>query len=187
LRLDYVGYSNPAKSNTLRPNWYRTFQIPNNATLDQLSFTILQILNWDTNHLYEFRVNDRIHTQFGATEQFVYADDNCLSCDIPLYLLGLSLQHTFTFTFDFAYYHTFRLTILDIVTSPSKNNTWAVLISYRGRNLIQRPETGDTPTLAALTHQPPKVLTLGRPTNPWRARFIRVRRQKYSHPVAKVQ
>jgi hypothetical protein len=110
-------------------------QISGAATLEQLSLTILQVLRWDKDHLYELRVHDRIHTNLGTTEQFVYADEPCLSCDIPLRLLGLSPKETFTFIFDFAYYHTFRLTVLDI-KSTSKNNTRATLISYRGKDLI---------------------------------------------------
>jgi transposase len=95
----------------------------------------------------------------------------CLSCDIPLRLLGLTTTNTFTFIFDFAYCHRFSLTLLDI-NPPSKNLTRAILTSHGGKTLHQYPGTGNPP-LAALTEEPPKVLKLVRPTHAWRARFIR--------------
>jgi len=171
LRLEYAGNATSMTNNKVRSNWHRTFEIHSNATLEQLSLTILEILDWDKDHLYEFRVNNRLHTHFGTTEQFVYADEPCLSCDIPLRLLGLTTTNTFTFIFDFAYCHRFRLTLLAI-NSPSKTLTRATLTSHRGKPLHESPETKN-PTLAALTEDPHKVLKLVRPANRWRARFIR--------------
>jgi hypothetical protein len=101
--MEYVPHAlsrNSAKRQNTHSSWYRTFQICGDATLEQLSFTILQILDWEKDHLYEFRVHDRTHTNFGTTEQFVYADETCLSCDIPIRLLGLSARETFLFIFE---------------------------------------------------------------------------------------
>ena len=122
LRIEYAGQgvnSFPLEPSDLLPGWHRDFEISDKTTLEQLSSTILQILAWDRDHLYEFRIGDRIHGYFGEDEQFVDAIAPFVSCDIPMHLLGLAPTDSFAYVFDFGDYHTFRVTVLDVQPLPS--------------------------------------------------------------------
>jgi hypothetical protein len=99
LRIEYAedaSGSYPPKLIHLLQNWHRDFKISGQGTLEQLSSAILQILGWDRNHLYEFRIGEQAYAYLGEDELFVDWD-KCVSCDVPLYLLGLTPRNTFTY------------------------------------------------------------------------------------------
>src|SRR5215470_15559549 len=85
LRIEYAVNSVdvvPPEAKQLLPGWHRDFQISEKATLEQLSSVILEILDWDPAHLYEFRIGEGIHAYFGDDQLFVDAKERCMSCDI---------------------------------------------------------------------------------------------------------
>jgi hypothetical protein len=173
LRLEYAGQranALPLEPSGLFPGWHRDFEISDKTTLEQLSSTILQILDWDRDHLYEFRIGDRVHVDFGDDEQFVDAIAPCVSCDIPMYLLGLAPNNHFTYLFDFGDCHTFRITILGIQPTGKK---LPALLSYKGKNIIQYPGTMSKPEAHAFEQKPPTVGPLEPRRYRWRIRFVR--------------
>lgn len=77
----------------IQPNWSREFAVLGRHTLEQLNEIILHILGWDRNHLYEFRIADRVYAHLVSLEEddlFVDAEKPCVSCHIPIRRLGLS-------------------------------------------------------------------------------------------------
>jgi hypothetical protein len=89
LRIEYAGQradALPLQPTDLVAGWHRDFTISDKTTLEQLSSTILQILDWDRDHLCEFRIGDSVHVDFGEDEQLMDAIAPCLSCDVPLHL-----------------------------------------------------------------------------------------------------
>jgi transposase len=175
LRIEYTVNSVeavPPETKKVLRGWHRDFQISGKATLEQLSSVILQVLDWDPDHLYEFRIRERIYVYFGDDELFVDAKAPCMSCDIPMHLLGLARGDTFTYIFDFGDYHSFRLTVLDIDSSLGRKKLPAVT-SHKGKNLIQYPGTMSRKEAKAFRQKTPKVCPLGTRTNTWRVRFIR--------------
>ena len=57
FNLQYAGGF--AADFTIKPDWFRMFEVPNKITLENLSQVILSILNWDDGHLHVFRVVNR--------------------------------------------------------------------------------------------------------------------------------
>src|SRR5207247_3721435 len=129
LRIDYAPDAAgdlPISYRDLLPNWSREFTVSGKTTLEQLSGIILDILDWDPNHLYEFRIHNRIfaHMIFLSEDDlFVDAQNPCVSCDIPIRLLGLAASDTFAYIFDYGDYHTFRITVLDVRSSAGIQST----------------------------------------------------------------
>jgi transposase len=175
LRIEYAGQranALPLEPNDLFPGWHRDFEVSDKTTLEQLSSTILQILDWDRDHLYEFRIGDRVHVDFGEDEQFVDAIAPCVSCDIPMHLLGLAPSENFTYLFDFGDCHTFRITVLGIQPLPIGKKVPA-LLSYKGKNIIQYPGTMSKTEARAFEHKPPALGPLEPRRHRWRIRFVR--------------
>jgi transposase len=175
LRIEYAGQgvnSFPIEPSDLFPAWHRDFEISDKTTLEQLSSTILQILAWDRDHLYEFRIGDRIHGYFGEDEQFVDAIAPCVSCDIPMHLLELAPTDSFAYVFDFGDYHTFRVTVLDIQPLPSGKKVPA-LLSYKGKNIVQYPGMMSKREARTFQQKPPAIGPLEPRGNSWRIRFVR--------------
>ena len=175
LRIEYAGQRVnplPIELSDLIPSWHRDFEISAKTTLEQLSSTILQILDWDGDHLYEFRIGDRVYAYFGEDEQFVDAITPCVSCDIPIHLLGLASTDNFTYLFDFGDCHTFRITVLDIHPLPSGKKVPA-LLSHKGKNLIQYPGTMGKTEARTFEQKPPALGLLEPRKNAWRIRFVR--------------
>ena len=58
----------------IQPNWSREFTVLGRHTLEQLNEIILHVLGWDGNHLYEFRIADRVYAHMvflGEDDLFV--------------------------------------------------------------------------------------------------------------------
>lgn len=132
LRRFYEGYS-------VRPHWHRTFEVSKDTTLESLNGIILDILDWDPSHLYEFKIRDTNYVHFGDDEYFVLeTSGDCISCDVPLSVLHLVKGDSFRYIFDFGDQHTFEIT----VTATRMLNGSArlpALISHKGQNLLQYP------------------------------------------------
>ena len=76
----------------------RDFGVSGKTTLEQLSEVILNILDWDSLHLYEFRIDNTVYAQMvfpSKGDLFVEAENPCVSCDIPIRLRGLAASDTF--------------------------------------------------------------------------------------------
>lgn len=175
LRIEYAGQgvnSFPIEPSEILHGWHRDFEISDKSTLEQLSSTILQILAWDQDHLYEFRIGDRIHAYFGEDEQFVDAIAPCVSCDISMHLLGLAPTECFAYIFDFGDYHKFRVTVLDVQPLPSGKKVPA-LLSYKGKNIVQYPGTMSKKEARTFEERPPAIGPLEPRGNSWRIRFVR--------------
>lgn len=131
----------------VRPDWGREFTALGRHTLEQISDLIQQVLGWDANHLYEFRITDRVHAHHIFLEEddlFVDTSGLTVSCDIPIKLLGLTAGDIFTYIFDYSANHVFRLTLLEIRPSIS-DEIVPSLISSQGRALPQYCFDDSTP------------------------------------------
>jgi transposase len=159
------------------PGWHRDFEISDKTTLEQLSLIILHILDWDCAHLYEFRIGQRVHAYLGEDEQFVDVDCPCVSCDIPVRLLGLAPAASFTYIFDFGDYHVFRITVLD-VQPVSDGKKLPALLSHKGKNIVQYSGTMTKGKQRAFEEKPPAVGLLEPGRDRWRIRFVRVADRK---------
>jgi transposase len=178
LRIEYAPDAAgdlPIRDQDLLPNWLREFAVSGKTTLEQLSEIILDILDWDSLHLYEFRIDNRVYAHLvflSEDDLFVDAQNPCVSCDIPIRLLGLSVSETFAYVFDYGDCHTFRLTVLDIRSTPDMQLT-PMLISHKGRNIIQYRGAVRKADARAFENQPPTI-TPPKPTRDrWLIRFIR--------------
>jgi transposase len=178
LRLEYapeVAGDLPIKEEDILANWSREFTVSGKNTLEQLSETILSILGWDRDHLYEFRIADRVYVQMvspGEDDLFVDSMSPCVSCDIPIRLVGLSVADIFAYIFDFGDYRTFRITVLGIQAAPDTPSVPA-LLSYRGKNIIQYRGTMRKHEAREFEARPPTVEPPDPPRAHWRIRFIR--------------
>jgi len=138
------------------PDWYRDFAISGQNTLEQLSSVILMILHWDADHLYEFRIGDRLYAYLGEDSLFVDIHEPAMSCDIPVNLVGLARGDAFTYLFDFDDYHTFRLTALAIEPRAAGQQL-PVLLGHRGNDLIRHPHCPQDSTLRSAQSNAPSV------------------------------
>ncbi|MGB9274564.1 MAG: IS630 family transposase [Terrimicrobiaceae bacterium] len=178
LRIEYAPDAAgdlPISDWELLPNWSREFAVSGKTTLEQLSGIILDILNWDSLHLYEFRIDNRVYAHMVFLSEdtlFVDAQNPCVSCDIPIRFLGLAAADIFAYIFDFGDYHTFRLTVLDVRSAAGMQST-PTLLSHTGRNIIQYPGTLRKADARAFKNRLP-IVKLPEPScDKWRIRFIR--------------
>jgi transposase len=163
------------KEADIQANWSREFTVLGRHTLEQLNEIILHILSWDHDHLYEFRIADRVYAHMVYLEEddiFVEAKKPCVSCDIPIRLLGLSAGDIFAYIFDFGDYHIFRVTVLDI-RAAFADEVVPALLHHRGKNLIQYPGTMGKAEARAFMNQAPTVVAPQPARDRFRVRFIR--------------
>jgi len=159
----------------MQPNWLREFTILGWHTLEQLNKLILNILGWDREHLYEFRIADRVYANLVFLEEddfFVDAEKPCVSCHMPIKHLGLSVGDEFAYLYDFCDYHIFRITVLDI-RPASATEIVPVLLLYRGENIIQHPFNLGEMELQVLRSRAPTVVAPEPCFDKFRVRFIR--------------
>ena len=161
LRIEYAPDSSgdlPISDRDLVPNWSREFAVSGNTTLEQLSEVILDILDWDSLHLYEFRIRNHVYAHMvflSEDDLFVDAQNPCVSCDIPIRLLGLAASDTFAYIFDYGDYHTFRITVLDVRSADMQSTP--TLLAHTGRNIIQYPGTLPKAAARAFENRLPSV------------------------------
>ncbi len=179
LRIEYVrdAFADlPINEWDLLPNWSRDFRVSGKTTLEQLSEVILNILDWDSLHLYEFRIDNKVYAQMvfpSEDDLFVEAENPCVSCDVPIRLLGLAASDTFAYIFDYGDYRVFRITVLEVRSAVRLQST-PKLVSHTGENIIQYPGTLRQADARAFQKRIPSV----RRPEPssrykWRIRFIR--------------
>jgi hypothetical protein len=126
----------------VQPNWSREFTIPGKYSLEQLSEIILHLLGWAQRPLYQFLIANRVHAHlvsWDADDFCIAAKTPCLSCDIPIRLLDLTIGSMIVCIFDFTNCPFFRITVLGIRTETAK--VIPTLLSYRGKNIIKDPGT----------------------------------------------
>jgi hypothetical protein len=156
-------------------NWWREFTVLGRHTLEQLNEIILHLLGWDSEHLYEFRIAERVYTHLvflGEDDFVVEAGSPCVSCDIPIRLLGLSVGDVFAYIYDFCDYHTFRIAVLDIRPTLS-SDTVPALLSCQGKNIIQYPGSMDKAEAMTFRNRTPAVAAPKQPRGGLQVRFIR--------------
>ena len=159
----------------IQPNWSRDFTVLGRHTLEQLNEIILHILGWDRDHLYEFRIADRVYAHMGFLQEddlFVEMEKPCVSCDIPIRRLGLSTGDNFAYIFDFGDYHLFRVTVLDIRPALTAEVVPA-LLSCHGKNIVQYPDIMGKAEARAFMNRAPTVVAPGPAPDRFRVRFIR--------------
>src|SRR5215472_14795385 len=156
------------------PNWYRDFEMADKTTLEQLAAMILQILRWEEDHLYEFRIKGHSYVTFGDNaDYFVDATDACVSCAVPIHLIGLSSGDVFEFIFDFGELYTFRLTVTAIHPFTLKHAPTPRVLSYCGKNILQYPWLLPRQAARAARRRQPAVGRPGRAKDRWCIRFVR--------------
>ena len=160
----------------LLPNWNRVFKLSDGITLEQLASMIIEMLGWDEDHLYEFRIGERNYVNMGSPDfSDIVADatDPCVSCAIRLHYLNLNIDDKFEFIFDFGRYHVFQITVANIYAGLDKKQSVS-LVSYSGQNLIQYPEQLSEYEITSLLNKPPQIKQPS--ANPvgqkWQIRFI---------------
>lgn len=179
LRIEYARNASgdiPISERDLLPNWSREFTVSGKTTLEQLSEVILNILDWDSLHLYEFRIDNKVYAHMvflSEDDLFVDAENPCVSCDIPIRLLGLAASDTFAYIFDYGDYHVFRITVLDVRSAAGPQST-PKLLSHTGKNIIQYPGMLRKADARAFEKWIPSVKR-AEPSSryKWRIRFIR--------------
>ena len=173
LHMQYRGRY-PSDPEFVLHNWYRDFEIADKTTLEQLAGIILQILGWMEDHLYEFKIKGRRYVYFGNDGDYVVdAKDACISCEIPLHLIGFSRGDAFEFIFDFGELYTFRFTVVAIYPLTLKHPPMPRVLSYRGKNVLQYPWMLSRQAASAARGRQPTVGRSGRPKDRWRIRFVR--------------
>lgn len=173
MRLEYCGECRPDLE-TVLPQWYRDFEVADKISLEQLASLIIEIIGWEEDHLYEFKIKNKnyVNLTFGYNDDyFVDSWKPCVSCAIPLYLIGFVRREVFAFIFDFGDEHTFRITIISIY--PSINSILPRVISYRGCNLLQYPKALSREQARLLRRKPPVVSPPPRQRDRWRIRYVR--------------
>lgn len=173
LRIEYAEDASgtyPPRLNHFLPGWHRDFIVSGKNTLEQLSSAILQILDWDRNHLYEFRIGEQAYAYLGEDELFVDWG-TFVSCDIPIHLLGLAPTNTFIYLYDYGSYHVFRVTVLDVQPFQGQRKPPA-LLSHKGKNILQYPRMMSRKKERAFQEKPPSFDTLEPRKDRWRIRFI---------------
>jgi transposase len=180
FRVEYVRDSF-ADDATVLSHWLRDFTISGNHTLEHLSDIIIDILDWDPHHLYEFRNHDQVYAHLIFLEEndlLVDAKHLCVSCDIPIRLLSLSVGDVFTYIFDYGDHHHFRITVIDAKATASGIKLLPRLLSWKGNNLIQYPGTMPKKEERAFTKRTPTVRAPEPARDRWRIRFVRTEDQK---------
>ena len=177
LRLEYapkVAGDMQIKDEEIRRNWWREFTVAGKATLEQLSEVIMRMLGWDQEHLYEFRIADRVYAHMVFLDEddlFVESNNQCISCDVNIQLLGVSAGDIFTYIFDFGDYRTFRITVLDIRAGSAQNVT--ALISYKGKDIVQYAGAMGKAEARVFEKRPPTAAAPEPSRAPLRIRFVR--------------
>lgn len=178
LRIEYVldAFADlPISERDILPNWSRDFRVSGKTTLEQLSKIILDILGWDSLHLYEFRIHNQVYAHLvflSEDDLFVDAQNPCISCDIPIRMLGLAASDAFTYIFDYGDYQAFRITVLDVQRATSTHST-PTLLSHQGKNIIQYPGTLSKADARVFENRLPSVKRPEPSRERWRIRFIR--------------
>jgi transposase len=176
LRLEYAGHApvptRAVADRDLLPDWYRDFAISGQHTLEQLSSVILRILDWDPDHLYEFRIGGRLYASLGEDSLFVDMREPGVSCDIPVKLVGLAQGDTFTYLFDFGDGHTFRLTVLAIEPLAT-GQPLPVMLSHGGNDLVQYSRSQQEEILRSVQSKLPSVGPPVARGQQGRVRFVR--------------
>jgi transposase len=178
LRIEYVldAFTDlPIGQRDILPNWSREFTVSGKATLEQLSGVIIDVLGWDPLHLYEFRVHNQVYAHLvflSEDDLFVDAENPCVSCDIPIRLLGLAPSEAFVYIFDYGDYHTFRITVFDVQPLTGRHST-PRLLSHKGKNIIQYPGTLSKADARAFENRLPSIKQPEPSRDRRRIRFIR--------------
>ncbi len=103
--------------------------------------------------------------------KLIQTDTQCVSCDIPIWLLGLSVGDCFEWTFNLSECPIFCIKVLDIRPVATTEVVPAVL-SSRGKISVYHQDNSHASESATATNQS----TVGRPTrglDPFRVRYIR--------------
>jgi len=58
---------------TIRQNWFREIEVLDKITLEELSAYLLEILRWDSGHLFDFKIKNRTYSHYGS-DDFVVED-----------------------------------------------------------------------------------------------------------------
>ena len=161
---------------SIRPHWNRTFEVSKDTTLESLSRVILDILDWDFSHLYEFHIRDKKYIDFGYVDYLfreTYRD--CISCDVPLFVLKFLKGDSFRYIYDFGDWHTFVITVNS--TRMLKESTrLPALVSYEGKNLLQYPGAFSKTKEHRIQATPPSVGVKHRLNqyDKWHIRFVQL-------------
>lgn len=175
---DKASYLAPTLSITesaIKPDWSREFTVIGRHTLEQLNEIILHILGWDREHLFEFRIADRVYAHMvflNEDDLFVDAEKPCVSCHIPIRRIGLSEGDVFAYIYDFGDYHIFRITVIGIRTTSTAESV-PILLSYRGENIIQYPGTMSDADELMFRNLAPTIAAPEVVRDQFRVRFIR--------------
>ena len=90
---------------------YRNIEICGNSTLDQLCEVIIKAFDFDSDHLYEFCMDNRM---YGEHSYQSYPEGDDLSTDVKLDEIGLCKGQKFTLHYDFGDDWMFTITVSKI-------------------------------------------------------------------------
>jgi hypothetical protein len=112
--------------------------LPAHDTLDDLADTILDVLDFDSDHLYEFMYRNR----FGA-EQHVhhpFMDEGPWTSEVEIGQLPLAAGQTMLFVYDFGDWWTILLTLEAV--SPDMVLEEPQVLDTHGKPPVQYPDYG---------------------------------------------
>ena len=141
LRVQYLGgfgddFPDPS-------SWFRDLRVAGSTTLEDTNSIVLTAIGWvDQDHLYMFKVGDRIHAWLGRDSLVVDSQmfkGPFLSAAIPLDELSLAVGDTFTEIFDFGDEHRFQFTVLEI-NEATDAHFLPILVAKLGGPVFQWPK-----------------------------------------------
>ena len=142
MRLSYLGGFGIDLLN--KKKWYRDFAVTNLISLEVLHSIIQTILGWDDSHLYIFKIKEQNFGFFGVDYPIVIDSGKMsyTSCDVKIEKLNLSVDETFFYDFDFGDHQKFSIQIKIVKKVSTKGfKRLPVLLSYKGKNIRQYPDT----------------------------------------------
>ncbi len=116
---------------------WREIAITDRMNLDELAFAILDAVEFDSDHLYEFSYRDQRGRM--ATASHAYCDEGPYAADIEIGALPLAPGQSMTFLFDFGHNWQFNVK-LEKIAPPNPKMKKPKVVAKRGAAPKQYPD-----------------------------------------------
>ncbi|MFP4115028.1 MAG: plasmid pRiA4b ORF-3 family protein [Spirochaetota bacterium] len=143
----------------IRPRIWRRVRVPGSLTLGGLHEVIQVVMDWDGDHLHEFRVDGRRYADTSYTDDPGYVDEE----DVTLDELGLTTSSRIDYTYDFGdnWKHTIKIGRIARADAFSPADRTAI-VCLAGERAAPPDDCGGTfgyMRLLELLSQPPESLS----------------------------
>ncbi|MCP4538129.1 MAG: plasmid pRiA4b ORF-3 family protein [Chloroflexi bacterium] len=116
------------------PDVWRTIEIAENQTLDDLHYAILSAVDFDTDHLYSFYMSGRAWDD--STEYASPHADGPSAAKVKIGDLNLRMKQRFMYLFDYGDEHQFEIQLTDINPDAPKKD-YPQVVEIHGKNPVQ--------------------------------------------------